>query len=196
MEKYKSIITKEELAALPSMAFEGRIHTIDKVEDVKDAVDYLQKQTVIGFDSETKPSFKKGQANNVCLLQLSTREHAFLFRLNIIGLLPEIASILASRKIQKIGVGIHDDIVGLKKLFTFKQSGFVELQTLVQEHGIENISLKKLCGIVLGGKISKKQQVSNWEKTELSEGQKRYAATDAWAALRIYEDLCACNNLK
>ncbi|MGB5988331.1 MAG: 3'-5' exonuclease [Marinifilaceae bacterium] len=196
MDKYKNIITKEELAELPSMAFEGEIHTIDKIEDVEAAVNYLKKYSIIGFDSETKPSFKKGQSNSVCLLQLSTREHAFLFRLNIIGLLPEIAFLLASRKIKKIGVGIHDDIVGLKKLFAFKEAAFVELQTLAQENGIENISLKKLCGIVLGGKISKKQQVSNWEKPDLSEGQKKYAATDAWAALRIYEDLCASYDLK
>lgn len=193
---YKNIITKEELADLPLMAFEGEIHCIDKLVDVEPAVRYLKQHSILGFDSETKPSFKKGQTNNVCLLQLSTNDHAFLFRLNIIGLLPEIASILSSRKIQKIGVGIHDDILSLKKIQPFRQSGFIELQTLVQEYGIEHISLKKLCGIVLGGKISKKQQVSNWEKEDLSDGQKKYAATDAWAALRIYEELCSSYNLE
>jgi ribonuclease D len=196
MGEYKNVISKEELAELPLMAFEGNIHCIDKIADVEPAVRYLKQYSVIGFDSETKPSFRKGESNNVCLLQLSTNEHAFLFRLNVIGLLPEIASLLSSRKIQKIGVGIHDDILGLKKLLPFRQASFVELQTLVQEFGIEHISLKKLCGIVLGGKISKKQQVSNWEKEHLSDGQKKYAATDAWAALRIFEELQACYNLK
>jgi len=193
---YKSTISKDELAELPSMAFEGKIHCIDKLADVEPAVRYLKQHSVLGFDSETKPAFKKGVVNNVCLLQLSTQDHAFLFRLNVIGFLPELASILSSRRIKKIGVGIHDDILGLKKINNFKHANFVELQSMVQEVGIENISLKKLCGIVLGGKISKKQQVSNWEKVELSDSQKKYAATDAWAALKIYEELCSCYNFK
>lgn len=193
---YKKTITKEELSQLSPLCFEGEIHCVDNLTDVEPAIRYLKQHSVIGFDSETKPAFVKGVVNNVCLLQLSTREHAFLFRLNIIGLQPEITKILSSRKIKKIGVGIHDDILGLKKLANFRQANFVELQSLVQEIGIENISLKKLCGIVLGGNISKKQQVSNWEKTELSDSQKKYAATDAWAALRIYEELCSNYNFE
>jgi len=196
MVEYKSIITKEELAELPSMAFNGEIHCIDKLTDIAPAVNYLKQYDVLGFDSETKPSFKKGMSNNVCLLQLSTQEHAFLFRLHEIGLQPQVAALLSSSEIRKIGVGVYDDILGLKKLHDFKQANFFELQTFVKSLGIENISLKKLCGIVLGGKISKKQQVSNWEKEELSEGQKKYAATDAWAALRIYEELCSNYNFK
>ncbi len=194
MIELKTTISKEELAELPLTAFEGEIHCIDNVDEVFPAVEYLMQQEIIGFDSETKPSFKKGVINNVCLLQLSTLEHAFLFRLNMIGMTPELTGVLADPNILKVGVGIHDDILGLKKLRSFKDAGFVELQTVAKEIGVENYSLKKLCGIVLGGRISKRQQVSNWEQEELTQAQKLYAATDAWAALAIFNELNSSYN--
>lgn len=194
MIELKTSISKEELAELPLTAFEGKIHCIDSHDDVFPAVEYLMQQDIIGFDSETKPSFKKGVINNVCLLQLSTLEHAFLFRLHMIGMPYELANILSDPEIIKVGVGIHDDIVGLKKLKRFKDAGFIELQNIAKEIGVENFSLKKLGGIVLGGRISKRQQVSNWEQEELTKAQKLYAATDAWAALAIFNELNSSYN--
>lgn len=194
MLEIKKSITKEELADLPLTAFGGEIHCIDRHEDVFPAVEYLMQQDVIGFDSETKPAFKKGVFNNVCLLQLSTCEHAFLFRIHKTGLCNQLTSILSDPSITKVGVGIHDDIVGLKKLKNFNDAGFIELQNIAKEIGVENYSLKKLSGIVLGGRISKRQQVSNWEQENLTPAQKLYAATDAWAALAIFNELNACYN--
>jgi ribonuclease D len=142
---------------------------------------------VIGFDTETKPSFKKGVTNKVALLQLSTRNTAYLFRINQIGLPREIVAILADKDILKPGVAIRDDIKGLQELVNFKPSGFVELQDEAKDMGIQNFSLKKLTAIACGFRISKGQQLSNWEAAELTEAQQLYAATDAWAALVIFE---------
>ncbi len=192
---FKKSITKEELADLPLTAFGGKIHCVDTEGDIYPAVEYLMKQKVIGFDSETKPAFKKGVNNNVCLLQLSSFEHAFLFRINKIGLSPQLVSILSNSSIIKVGVGIHDDISGLKKLSNFNDAGFIDLQKIVKEIGVENYSLKKLSGIFLRRRISKRQQVSNWEQENLSSAQKLYAATDAWAALAIFNELNSCYNL-
>lgn len=194
MLELKKSISKEELAELPLTAFGGDIHCIDSKEEVFPAVEYLMQHEIIGFDSETKPSFKKGIINNVCLLQLSTDDHAFLFRLHKIGMCHHLAGILSDPDIIKVGVGIHDDILGLKKLKHFKENGFIELQSIAKEIGVENYSLKKLSGIVLGGRISKRQQVSNWEQENLTQAQKLYAATDAWAALAIFNELNACYN--
>lgn len=189
MTNYKSEISKEELSELPMIAFEGEIICVDKEEDIKDAVEYLKQFEILGFDTETKPSFKKGVSNNVCLLQLSTEERAYLFRLHIIGFTEEIMSLLEADDIRKVGVGVHEDIVGLNKLRKFKHKNFFELQTFAKSFGIENISLKKLCGIVLDSTISKRQQVSNWEKEDLTPAQQKYAATDAWTSLKIHDTL-------
>lgn len=183
---FKESITKEELTVLPLKWFEGEIIVIDTYEKVENAVEILSKETVIGFDTETKPAFKKGVFNNVALLQLSTQKQAFLFRLNEIGLPDEICEILENREIIKPGVAIHDDIKGLQLLKSFAPGGFVELQDDAKELGIINFSLKKLTAITCGFRISKGQQLSNWEADVLTDAQKKYAATDAWAALEIY----------
>ena len=184
---YKESITKEELAGMPLRWFEGEISVIDQPRQVKNVVKYLAGFTVLGFDTETKPSFKKGNLNKVALLQLSTPDHAFLFRLNKLGLPNGIKKILSSSKIVKSGVAIRDDIKALQQMKSFTPDGFIELQNYAQEFGIRNFSLKKLSAIVLGFRISKSQQLSNWQTPELSEQQKIYAATDAWVALKIYE---------
>lgn len=189
MINYKSEISKEELAELPMIAFKGDIICVDKEEDIKEAIQYLKQFEILGFDTETKPSFKKGVSNNVCLLQLSTDERAYLFRLHITGFTDEIKYLLESDDIRKVGVGVHEDIVGLNKLRKFKHRNFFELQIFAKSFGIENISLKKLCGIVLNSTISKRQQVSNWEKEDLTPAQQRYAATDAWTSLKIHDTL-------
>ena len=183
---FKESITKEELTDLPLRWFEGKIIVVDSMPKLKGAIKILQNETIIGFDTETKPSFKKGVNNQVALLQLSTRNHAFLFRLNKIGFPVEIRKLLANTDIIKPGVAIHDDIKILKQLGDFIPAGFVELQNHAKEKGIQNYSLKKLTAIACGFRISKGQQLSNWEAEKLTEAQLIYAATDAWAALEIY----------
>ena len=185
----KKSITKEEINEMPRSHFNGEMHVIDRPEQVEQAVTYLQQFNAIGFDTEAKPSFKKGKSNGIALLQVASDEHAFLFRLNILGLPPEVAAMMANEDILKIGVGIKDDLRGLKRLRPFNPASFIDLQDYVQYFGIENYSLRKLSAIVLNMRISKRQQLSNWESAELKEGQIRYAATDAWAPLKIYQSL-------
>lgn len=182
-------ITDEELSLLPLTSFHGSIYLVERIEQVNMAIEYLSHQSALGFDTETKPSFAKGQNNPVSLLQLSTSEKAFLFRIGKIGLPKGLIRILASPEILKIGVAIRDDIKILQRISAFKPSGFIELQDIVGSYGIENFSLKKLSAIVLGFRISKAQRLTNWDAPELSEPQLLYAATDAWAALEIYSRL-------
>lgn len=186
---FKKSITKEELSELPLKWFEGEIVIVDSPKNIELAIDELKGQPIIGFDTETKPAFKKGVNNKVALLQLSTKNRAFLFRINRIGLPKGIAAILADKNIVKPGVAIRDDIKGLQEIMKFKPGGFVELQDRAKEMELENFSLKKLAGITCGFRISKGQQLSNWEADTLTEAQQRYAATDAWASLEIFENL-------
>lgn len=186
---YRESIDKLELAELPLIQFEGRITLIETKEDYQESVDYLSGQKLLGFDTETKPAFKKGVYNEVALLQLSTVDRAFLFRLNKIGLPNGLKAILENCAIQKIGVAIRDDIKALQKINNFNPGGFVELQDHVKDFGIQDFSLKKLSAIVLGFRISKSQRVTNWEASDLTEAQQIYAATDAWISHRIYESL-------
>lgn len=191
MISFQKSITKEEINDLPLEAFEGEIVIIDSDEGLKEAVDYLKQFPVLGFDTETKPSFTKGSVNPVALLQLSSSEKSFLFRLNRIGLPFSIIDLLSDPEIIKVGAAIKDDIRGLQDITDFDGNSFLELQQYVSSFGIENFSLKKLAAIVLRIRISKRQQVSNWEAAELSPGQLRYAATDSWVSLEIYEALKA-----
>jgi ribonuclease D len=182
-------ISKEELNELPVQSFEGKIVVVDFEHDVKKIISYLKKQAVLGFDTETRPSFVKGKKNQVALLQLSTEKIAFIFRLNKMGLPQDIVDILAHPQIVKVGVAINDDIKALLSLKNFKPAGFVEIQEKVKDFEIENFGLKKLSGLLLGFRISKAQQTSNWEAEQLSEAQIKYAATDAWVSLGIYNRL-------
>ena len=188
-KEFKKSITDEELAELPLTFFEGKIHLIEKVEQLTDAVNFMKTQRILGFDTETRPSFKKGQNHQVALLQLSTADQAFLIRTNLIGLSPGLIRVLASPSILKIGAAIRDDIKILQKVAPFKPGGFVELQEMVKLYGIENFSLKKLAAIVGGVRISKSQRLTNWEAPVLTEQQQIYAATDAWIAYVIYTGL-------
>ena len=186
---YRESIDKQELAELPLIQFEGNITLVESKDEYMASIDYLSRQKILGFDTETKPAFKKGVFNEVALLQLSTKDQAFLFRLNKIGLPNGLKGILENPEIQKIGVAIRDDIKGLQKLNHFRPGGFVELQELVKGYGIQDFSLKKLSAIVLGYRISKSQRITNWEAPELTEAQQIYAATDAWISHRIFESL-------
>lgn len=184
---FKESISKEELAELPLKWFSGNLVVIDNEKHVKQMVQILSKQRVIGFDTETRPSFKKGQVNKLALLQLATDDHAFLIRVNKVGLPAAIIKLLANPEIIKPGVAIRDDIKALRAQKDFKPAGFIELQDHAKELGIQCFSLKKMAAIVLGFRISKNQQLSNWEADELTEAQQVYAATDAWVPLKIYE---------
>ncbi len=190
---FKQSISKEDIERLPGFHFEGKIVTINTPEQAEQVAQFLLTQKVLGFDTETRPSFRKGSSNKVALLQISTANEAFLFRLGATGLPLSLKQVLSRAIPLKIGVGITDDIRYLRKLSEFNASGFVELQNFVVKYGIEDKSLKKLSAIVLGIKVSKSQQLSNWENPILTEAQQRYAATDAYVCLQIFNKL---NHLK
>jgi ribonuclease D len=151
---------------------------------------------VLGFDTETRPTFKKGRKNAVSLIQLSTEDLACLFRINKIGIPDELADLLSDPSVIKTGVAVHDDIKFLKSVRKFNPEGFVDLQTLVKDFGIQSSGLKKLTAIVLGFRISKRQQVTDWEAEQLTEAQQIYAATDAWVCYQIYKKLINGNQSK
>lgn len=185
---FKLTVTPEEIEKLPLGAFAGKIHVISRpgIEYLK-AVAYLKSQTVIGFDTETRPVFSpSAKHNKVALLQLSGPDHAYLFRLNLMGLGRRICSILSNPAILKIGAASQDDVHGLKKWTSFSEAGFVDLQKIAWQWGIRDKSVKKLAANILGVRISKMQQLSNWEAEQLSEAQKLYAATDAWVCREMY----------
>jgi len=194
MLPFQKSITKEEVNEMPLQSFDGEIILVDQDEELQEAVQYLKKFPILGFDTETRPSFKKGRVNDVALLQLAANSKTFLFRINRIGLPQQLLDLLVDPQIVKVGAAIKDDIRGLQKLNDFDANGFLELQDYVSKFGIESFSLKKLSAIVLNFRISKRQQVSNWEAEELSLGQLRYAATDAWVSLKIFEKLKASLN--
>ncbi len=182
-------ISAEDLAELPLRQFEGEIVMVETRESALMAAQYLRTRKIIGFDTETKPSFKRGENHQVALLQLSAGGKAFLFRVNMTGLPSVIKKLLSDPDVLKVGVAIRDDIKGLQKISRFVPGGFVELQGMARDRGIKDFSLKKLCAILLGFRISKSQQLTNWEAEELSSRQMVYAATDAWVSLKIYEKL-------
>lgn len=186
---FKTSISKEEINELPVNSFSGEIFYIDTFDKLERVLPRIQNEKVLGFDTETRPSFKKGVVNEVSLLQLSAEKAAYLIRLNKIGLPDSICKILGAKDVKKVGVAIHDDILSLQKLNPFESEGFVDLQQYVKDYGIEDNGLKKLTANILGFKISKRQQTSNWEAETLSEAQIIYAATDAWVCCRIFNVL-------
>ncbi|GHT14006.1 3'-5' exonuclease [Bacteroidia bacterium] len=186
-------ITKEEIAALDIEEFKGRIHVIDNIENSDKATAYLSKFKFMGFDTETRPNFRKGNLNSVALIQLSTNDHCFLFRLNKIGFTPSLIRLLSNPDMLKIGLSLQDDYTSMNRRLQFTPQGFIDLQKLAPGYGIEDISLQKIYALLFRKKISKSQRLSNWEAETLSEAQKKYAALDAWACLKIYEKLCSTN---
>lgn len=195
--KYSPNITNEELMLLPLYSYDGEVVCVDTLEKFHQVKDELFLEPLWGFDTETKPCFKKGASNrkNVALLQLSSREKTYIFRLSIIGLPKELCDFLSSDRFTKIGLSSRDDIKGLQKLTPFTPAGFIDLQSIAPNYGIEEMSLRKMAAIVLGFRISKAQQLSNWESETLNEKQIRYAATDSWVTRQIYVRLTNGNNL-
>ncbi len=181
-------ISPDQISALELASFPGEIVVVDEDGSLmKRAVSYLKRQKVIGFDTETRPTFSPDQhSTGTALLQLSGSGKAYLFRLKKCGLPRPLASILANPAILKVGAATLDDVRGLQKITKFSPKGFVDLQNIVWEYGIRDKSVKKMTAIILGVKISKAQQLSNWEAEHLSESQRRYAATDAWVCREMY----------
>lgn len=180
---------KSDIVALPRAVFDGRIFVINTEAEAEKAVAYLLEQDILGVDTETRPSFKKGQRHNVALLQVSTHDTCFLFRLNLIGMPPAIIRLLEDINVPKIGLSLHDDILSLHKRADFTPGNFIDLQQHVGELGVKDLSLQKLYANFFHQKISKTVRLSNWETDVLSDSQKTYAATDAWACIKIYEEL-------
>lgn len=186
-------ITPAELEKLDFASFPGKIIVIESVgAEFNRAIAYLRSQKVIGFDTETRPTFTPAQPRyNVSLLQLSGPDRAYLFRLNKIGMHRRLCNLLACGKIVKVGAAIHDDIRGLQRLHDFQPAAFEDLQKIGWEWGIRDKAVKKMAAIILGFRISKTQQLSNWEAETLSESQQKYAATDAWVCREMYLKLMA-----
>jgi ribonuclease D len=182
-------INKELLQWMPIAAFEGEVIVVDHEEQIADAVAYLRKQRTIGVDTEARPSFQRGTHYPTALVQIATHERCYLFRLTHIGMPQELADIFADPKICKVGLAFKDDINGLRRRRNFVPANCIDVQSLVAQYGILDLGLQKIFAICFGKKISKTQQLTNWENSHLTPEQARYASTDAWATLLIYEDL-------
>lgn len=189
MSKELKKIENDRVSKLPLLQFEGEIVLVDNLNDLDRIIPELAIHNVLGFDTETRPTFKKGRSNKVSLLQLATYEKVYLFRLNKIKLPASLIKILEDNNRLKIGVAIKDDIIHLKKLKSFTSNGFIDLQSIIEKNGIGELGLKKMAALVLNRKISKSSQLSNWESEKLTEKQMIYAATDAWESLEIYNRL-------
>ena len=186
MMDLKRNISKEEIGHLPPFVFSGEVVVVEDASEAERIAEFLQKCPFLGFDTETRPAFRKGESYRVGLLQLASLERVYLFRLNKCGWGVALRNLLSDPKVIKIGVGIRDDLRNLKKLGDFAPASFVDLQEYVIRFGIEDKSFSKLMAIIFRVRISKRQRTSNWEAPVLNEGQIRYAATDAWGALKMY----------
>lgn len=191
MKILKNKFDKLAVNDLPRVVFEGRIILVLDEQNAEKAVNYLLTQPVLGFDTETKPSFQRGRGmNKVALLQVSTLDTCFLFRLNRIGMTPAIIRLLSDRNVVKVGISWHDDLMQLRRRQYFTPGTFVELQKEVRKLGVDDMSLQKLYANFFSQKISKSQRLTNWEADNLGEGQQIYAATDAWACVMLYNEIC------
>lgn len=182
-------ISKDDLGKLPIAEYSGKIVLVDSLEKFDSAIQELNESQIIGFDTETRPSFKKGQCYNVALIQLATENSCFLFRTNEIGFPVKLIELLENPEILKVGLSIHDDFHNLRKVTEIEPSGFIDLQTFVKDYKIIDNSLSKIYGVIFGERISKSQRLSNWESSELTTPQQTYAALDAFACLKIYRYL-------
>lgn len=184
-------VTTAEIEVLEQAGFDGTIAVVSDTGDVfNEAIEYLSSQKVIGFDTETKPCFvPKVPRNKMAILQLSGDEKAYIFRLQQVGVPAKLAGLLGNPFVLKVGAAVHDDIKGLQEYRPFIPKGFVDLQKLAPEYGIEEKSVRKMAAIILKKRVSKSQQLSNWESAQLSESQLKYAAVDAWICKEMYHKL-------
>lgn len=190
---YQATITNDEINEMPVGHFPGRVLVVDSEESMREAEALLQGETLVGYDTETRPSFQKGTKYGMALVQISTADVALLFRVKLAPLSEAIRTMLSSPDVIKVGAAIRDDIRGMHKVAEFRPAGFVDLQSVVKRWGIEELSVKKMAAIVLGIKVSKAQRLTNWEAVRLTEPQQDYAAMDAWVCREIYLRLRADN---
>ena len=188
-------INKDLLQWMPIAAFEGEVVVVDKEEQVAEAVAYLRTQKTVGVDTEARPSFQRGIHYPTALVQIASHERCYLFRLTHIGMPQELADFFADETVCKVGLAFKDDINGLRRRRNFTPANCIDIQKMVTQYGIFDMGLQKLFAICFGKKISKTQQLTNWENSHLTPEQARYASTDAWATLLIYEDLLAHEQL-
>ncbi|MBO5217418.1 MAG: 3'-5' exonuclease domain-containing protein 2 [Alistipes sp.] len=188
---FQPTITNEQTASLSPAQFDGKIIVVESEHQIEQMIKHLSAQRIIGFDTETRPSFKSGVSNKVALLQLSSHSRCYLIRLCRMKFHNQILKILSNPDILKIGADVKGDIHSLHALRNFKEQGFIDLQHIISEWGIEEKSLRKMSAIVLGQRVSKAQRLSNWEASQLTPQQQLYAATDAWICIKIYEKLLA-----
>ena len=184
-------LSKDLLQWMPVQAFEGEVIVVDQPEQVAPAVEYLRTQKIVGVDTESRPSFQRGTHYPTALVQIASHERCYLFRLTHVGMPQELADFFADERVCKVGLAFKDDINGLRRRRNFTPANCIDIQKLVPQYGILDLGLQKLFAICFGRKISKSQQLTNWENTHLTPEQARYASTDAWATLLIYEDLLA-----
>ncbi|MBP5364357.1 MAG: 3'-5' exonuclease domain-containing protein 2 [Bacteroidales bacterium] len=182
-------LTKEEIEQLPLVQFNDRIVLVDTADKLDRAIAEMRQERILGFDTETRPSFKRGVTYGTALLQLATPFAAWLIRVGQLGVNASLAELLADESILKVGVAIRDDIKGLQRCRRFVPGNFIDLQDLARDAGYEDFSLKKMAAHVMGVRISKRQRLSNWEAPTLTQAQQRYAATDAWVSLMIYKGM-------
>lgn len=182
-------VDKAMLSQLKRVEFYGKIYVVTSPDEAEHVVDYLLSQPILGFDTETRPAFEKGKHYRCSLLQVSTHTDCFLFRLNKIGLCPAVLRLLGDKEVTKVGLAWKNDTLSLKELGSFELGRFIDLQDMVRELGIEDQSLVKIYANLFGERISKAERLSNWERNELAERQKEYAAIDAWACVRIYKEV-------
>ena len=186
---FNKFVSKDEIKNYSIEKFTGKIHVIEKQNDISEAYSFLKKQKILGFDTESKPTFKKGVSSKVSLIQFTTEDQAFLFRINKIGFNEKLIDIISDKKIKKIGIAIFDDIKALKKIKSFESNSIIDLNHLALNLGFESIGAVKLSILILGFAISKSVRLSNWERENLSISQLEYAATDAWICNMIYKKL-------
>ena len=186
---YPSTINKDQINHLPLRRYNGPIHLIDNAARAKAAVDALEQESLLGFDTETRPSFKKGQSNPPALIQFAGTTAIYLFQLRYMKDFNGLAALCSNPRITKVGVALQDDIRKLRESFKFEPAGFIELSSITQQLEIINTGLRSLTAIFLGFRISKAQQTSNWSRRHLTSTQMRYAATDAWVSREIYRRL-------
>lgn len=184
---YPLSITKEEINLFPQYKYQGTIELIESAESALIAIESLKNESILGFDTETRASFKKGEKYDVSLVQLATSTHVYLFRLNKFLMPNELAEIFANPKVIKTGIAVKDDIKGLKKIVPFEENSFIDLAPIVKKNGFENFGLRALTAIFLKKRLSKKEKISNWERNQLTEGQIHYAACDAAVGFEIYQ---------
>lgn len=181
---------KAFIADLPRFVFEGKVEVAQSARETESALRYLRGAgPLVGIDTETRPSFHKGETHKVALMQVSTDEVCILFRLCMTGLTPGLIDLLEDGNIIKIGLSLKDDLLMLRRRHNFTPRGFLDLQTYAAEMGIRDMSLQKLYANLFHKKITKRSRLTNWERDVLTEEQKRYAATDAYTCLQMYRRL-------